>query len=483
MLMTHGFVEGENNLTGNYNRIHFIGIGGSGMSAIAKVMLHMGYTISGSDLKASDALLRLKEAGAKVYIGHEAVNVEDSDMVVISSAIPKSNPEYVRAEEMSIPVVHRADMLSLLMTSKRGIAITGAHGKTTTTSMISMILEKGGLDPTVVIGGELNDIGGNATLGFGEYLVAEADESDGSFIKLLPYIGVVTNIENDHMDYYLNMDNMRTAFEKFIGNIKDGGFAVLCNDNSNVRQIMKDIDKSYFTYGLDYPSDYVSKNIHHNGMGSSFDVYFRGNFLVKVELHVPGLHNISNAVAGVAVGHQLGVGQKCISDALETFKGVQRRFQVIGDVGGVKIIDDYSHHPTEIKAALKAARLNCPRKIYSVFQPHRYTRTRLLSEDFGKAFEDSDEVIVTRLYSAGEVPIEGVSSRLIFDAVEKAGKKAVYIDEKRDISDFLVNKLLPGDYVLTIGAGDICDVAYSLTDKLNKKFGSEEVLGNIPEVK
>lgn len=469
-------------MTGNYRRIHFIGIGGSGMSAIAKVMLNMGYKISGSDLKESDALNRLRKAGARVYIGHDPINVLGSDMVVISTAIPKTNPEYMKALELKIPVMHRADALSLLMTSKKGIAITGAHGKTTTTSMISLVLEKNGLDPTVVIGGELNDIGGNATLGSGEYLVAEADESDGSFVKLLPYIGVVTNIENDHMDYYLTMDNMKSAFKRFIGNISDGGFAVLCNDNENVRDIIKDIDKDYFTYGINHPSDYMSKNIRFNGLGSNFDIYYRDKFLVNVELRVPGLHNISNAMATVAVGNQLGVDVASIASALADFKGVQRRFQIVGDVGGIKVIDDYSHHPTEIKAALKAARLSSPRKIYSIFQPHRYTRTQLLFEDFGEAFEDADEVIITRLYSAGEPPLEGVSSKLIVDAVKSSGKDVTYVDEKMDIPKLLADKLLPGDYVITIGAGDVCKVAYDLADKLNKEFSSREVTGNIPEV-
>ncbi|HHW02989.1 MAG TPA: UDP-N-acetylmuramate--L-alanine ligase [Thermoanaerobacterales bacterium] len=453
-------------MLGNYNRIHFIGIGGTGMSGIAKILMNMGYKVSGSDLKESEALHRLQDTGAKVHIGHRASNVEGADLVVLSSAIPNTNPEYVEAIESKIPVVHRADMLSLLMAPKKGIAISGAHGKTTTTSMISLILEKSGLDPTVIIGGELNDIGGNATLGMGEYLVAEADESDGSFLKLKPFIAVVTNIENDHLDYYKNMDNMKAAFKKFIGNIKDGGFAVLGTDNENVRDIIKDIDTEYYSYGMNAAADYMPKNIRIGGMRTQFDVYFRGDFLGTVELRVAGMHNISNATAAVAVGNRLGIDFDKIAGALRTFRGVQRRFQIIGDVNGIKVIDDYGHHPTEIKATLKAARSCNPRKIYAIFQPHRYTRTKILAEEFGTAFSDADEVIITRIYSAGENPIPGVSSELIYDSLRRNGMQVMYVDEKRDIPGYIVEKLQPGDFVLTIGAGDIYTVAYSIAEKL-----------------
>jgi UDP-N-acetylmuramate--alanine ligase len=453
-------------LLGNYNRIHFIGIGGTGMSGIAKILMDMGYKVSGSDLKESEALHRLQDTGAKVHIGHRASNVAGADLVVLSSAIPSTNPEYIEAVESNIPVVHRADILSLLMAPKKGIAISGAHGKTTTTSMISLILEKSGLDPTVVIGGELNDIGGNATLGMGDYLVAEADESDGSFLKLTPFIAVVTNIENDHLDYYKNMENMKAAFKKFISNIKEGGFAVLGTDNENVRNIIKDIDREYYSYGINFAADYMPKNIKIDGMRTLFDVYFRENFLGTVELHVPGMHNISNATAAVAIGKRLGIDFDKIAGALKTFRGVQRRFQIIGDINNIKVIDDYGHHPTEIKATLKAARSCNPRKIYAIFQPHRFTRTKILADEFGTAFSDADEVIITRIYSAGENPIPGVSSKLIYDAVKRNGIQITYIEEKRDIPDSIIGKLQPGDFVLTIGAGDIYSVAYSITDKL-----------------
>ena len=473
-------MEGANNLTVNYNRIHFIGIGGTGMSGIAKILMNMGYTVSGSDLKVSEALLRLKEAGAKVFIGHHVSNVEGADLVVVSSAIPKSNPEYVKAIESNIPVVHRADMLSLLMDSKKGIAVSGAHGKTTTTSMISLIMEKNGFDPTVIIGGELNDIGGNATLGNGEFLVAEADESDGSFMKLKPYVAVITNIENDHMDYYKNMENMKNAFKAFVSNVKQGGFVVVGNDNEYVREMIKDIDKECYTFGMNYKSDFMPKNIRMNGLSSSCDIYFRGKFLGELQLNVPGLHNIVNATAAVAVGNRLGIDIEGMREAIKTFHGVQRRFQIIDEIDGIKVIDDYGHHPTEIKATLRAARSCNPRKIYAIFQPHRYTRTQNLAGEFGSAFIDADEVILTDIYSAGERPINGVSSELIAESLKENGKKVVLIKKKEDIPDYIIDKVFPGDFILTIGAGDINDIAYKIVNKL--KSCPKEVIGNIPEV-
>ncbi|HHY71158.1 MAG TPA: UDP-N-acetylmuramate--L-alanine ligase [Thermoanaerobacterales bacterium] len=467
-------------MTGNNNRIHFIGIGGTGMSGIAKILMNMGYTVSGSDLKVSEALIRLQDAGAQVFIGHHVSNVEGADTVVVSSAIPKSNPEYVTAIKSNIPVVHRADMLSLLMSPKKGIAVSGAHGKTTTTSMISLIMEKNGFDPTVIIGGELNDIGGNATLGKGEYLVAEADESDGSFIKLNPYIAVITNIENDHMDYYKDMDTMKKAFKTFAGNVKKDGFIILGNDNKHVREMIKDIDKEYYTFGMNYPSDFMPKNIRMDGLVTHFDIYFREELLGEIQLNVPGLHNIFNATAAIAVGNRIGISVEGMIEAIKTFQGVQRRFQIIGDVGGIKVIDDYAHHPTEIRATLKAARSLSPRKIYAIFQPHRYTRTQLLAKEFGTAFIDADEVIITSIYSAGEKPINGVSETLIIDSVQKNGKKVVFVEKKEDIVDYIIDEVMPGDYILTIGAGDVSDTAYSIVDKL--KTCPKEVIGNIPEV-
>ncbi len=475
------FTEGEKILTANYNHIHFVGIGGTGMSGIATILLNLGYKVSGSDLKYSETLARLENMGAEVFIGHDESNITGSDLVVISSAIPKTNPEYMGAIKNSIPVMHRADVLSLLMLPKKGIAITGAHGKTTTTSMLSLIMEKNGYNPTVVIGGELNDIGGNATLGKGEYMVAEADESDGSFLKLKPYIAVITNIENDHMDYYKNMDRMTKAFKKFLLNIKDGGFSVLGTDNQNVRKIAEGITSNYFSYGIKYPADYMPQNIQIKGMETNFDLFFKGDFLVNVELHVPGMHNIYNATAALAVANGIGINMKDAADALSCFSGAKRRFQVIGDISGTKIIDDYAHHPTEIMAALNAARSCNPTKIYAIFQPHRYTRTKFLAKEFSEAFEDADEVIITSIYDAGEKAIPGVSAELIYNLLKFKGKKAIYIEDKKDIVDYLIKKLAPGDLAMTIGAGDICDVAYKIVENLRQIYEGGGVR-NIPEV-
>ncbi|TYP54941.1 UDP-N-acetylmuramate--L-alanine ligase [Thermosediminibacter litoriperuensis] len=458
-------------MLGNFKRIHFIGIGGTGMSGIAKIVMELGYEVSGSDLKFSEALNRLKEEGARVFIGHDAANIRGADLVVISSAIPPTNPEYVEAIKNNIPVIHRADMLSMLMAPRKGIAVTGAHGKTTTTSMISLVLEKSGMDPTVVIGGELNDIGGNATLGKGEYMVAEADESDGSFLKLTPYIAVVTNIENDHLDHYKDMDRMKEAYRKFITSIKEEGFALLGTDNENVRDVMKRVDVPCITYGINYPADYMPKNVRIEGVNSRFEVYYRDERLGELELHVPGMHNIYNATAAVAVGHRLGLRMEDIAGALKAFRGVQRRFQLIGEVGGVRVIDDYAHHPTEIKATLKAAKLLNPRKLYVIFQPHRYTRTKMLAEEFGDAFKDADEVIITRLYSAGEKPIDGVSSMLIVEALKRKGKNVTYIDDKEEIPDYIAKRVISGDCVFTIGAGDIYAVAFDTVRKLEVLYG------------
>ncbi|HHX23426.1 MAG: UDP-N-acetylmuramate--L-alanine ligase [Tepidanaerobacteraceae bacterium] len=468
-------------MTGHNNRIHFIGIGGTGMSGIAKILMNMGYTVSGSDLKVSEALIRLKDEGARVFIGHDASNVEGADTVVVSSAIPQSNPEYMKAIESNIPLVHRADMLSLLMSPKKGIAVTGAHGKTTTTSMISSIMEKNGFDPTVVIGGELNDIGGNATLGSGDFLVAEADESDGSFMKLHPYVAVITNIENDHMDYYKNMNNMKNAFKKFVNNVDENGFIIFGNDNKYVREIIKETDKKYYTFGINYPSDFMPKNIRMKGLDTVFEIYFREKLLGEVQLHVPGIHNVLNAAAAIAVGNRIGANTECMIEALRTFQGVQRRFQIVDVVNEVTIIDDYAHHPTEITATLKAARSCDPRKVYAIFQPHRYTRTQHLADEFGKAFNDADEIIITDIYSAGERPIEGVSSKLIIDKAKNNGKDFIFIKDKEDIPEYIADKVKPGDYVLTIGAGDISSTSYSIVQKLKDTF-KEEVIGHIPEV-
>jgi len=454
----------------NYKRIHFIGIGGTGMSGIAKILLEMGYDVSGSDLKNSEIIDRLRKMGAQIYIGHKPSNVDGSDLVVVSSAIPDENLELVAARKSGIKILHRADVLGLLMKEKRSIAVTGAHGKTTTTSMMSLILEKNNFDPTILIGGELNDIGGNASLGKGKYIVTEADESDGSFLKLNPDIVVVTNIENDHLDYYKTMDNLLNAFETFIEKIPDHGFAVVGVDNENVSNLIKEIpDKNIISFGINTKADYTAAEIEFKGLKTFFSVLYKDQKLGEIHLQVPGLHNVYNAIASCALGHQIGLTMDKISSSLKDFTGVQRRFQIVGSFDNIKIIDDYGHHPTEIKATLSAAK-NCkPARIVAVFQPHRYTRTHNLYQEFGDAFTDADVVILTDIYSAGEKPIPGVSAALIKDSIEsKTKKEVIFIENKDNIVNFLTQILQPGDFILTIGAGDVWKVSKDLVNKLNK---------------
>lgn len=455
-------------LIGNYKRIHFIGIGGTGMSGIAKILLEMGYRVSGSDLKKTEITDRLEEMGAEVFKGHRALNIGDSDLVIVSSAIPPDNPELLEAIRRNIPIMHRADMLSKIMSLKKGIAITGAHGKTTTTSMISLILDRAKFQPTVIIGGELNDIGGNAVWGKGEYLVAEADESDGSFLKLNPKIAVVTNIEDDHLDYYKTMENLIKAFKQFLENLSADSIAVLGIDNENVDKLSKKIKKKYISFAIQKPADFVARNIEFAGVNTFFDVYYKENKLGKLELKVPGLHNINNALAATAVAKQIGISINDIRSVLRDFSGVQRRFQLIGENKNIKVFDDYAHHPTEIKATLAAAKQCNPERIIAVFQPHRYTRTLNLHEEFSDAFTDADILIITDIYSAGEKPITGVTSQLIINSIKREQKRdVIYIPNKDEIVPYLKKTIRPGDFVFTIGAGDIFKVAEQLTEQLN----------------
>ncbi len=452
--------------------VHFIGIGGSGMSAIARIMLELGYHVTGSDLKTSAASERLEALGAKCYLGHAAENLEGADLVVASTAIPPTNVELLKAREKGLRIMHRGEMLAWLMRRQKGIAIAGAHGKTTTTSMIALILEKNKLDPTILIGGDLTEIGGNAKLGEGDYLVAEADESDGSFLKLDPFIEVVTNIEDDHLDYYKSFDNIVAAFRDFMAKVPDAGVAVVCYDNPVIRELLKDYKRPCLTYAVDHlEADYTLRNLRFNGQATAGDVYERGELLGTLELSVPGIHNLSNALAAVAVGRFIGLPFEGISESLKTFRGAGRRFQLRGEVGGIKVIDDYAHHPSEIKATLKAARQIKTGRVLGVFQPHRYTRTSLLGERFGDAFSDADIIIISDIYSAGERPIKGVSARTIVSAIEKhEGRKVVYLPTRQEIVDYLVQTARPGDMIVTMGAGDIWCAGVELVSKLKERY-------------
>ncbi len=453
------------------SRVHFIGIGGAGMSGLASILLDSGHEISGSDLSSTDATRRLESRGAVCHVGHAPQNLHNAELVVVSSAIKPDNAELMAARQKGIPVIHRGDLLAWLMQRQKGIAIAGAHGKTTTTSMLALVLEKSGLDPTIIIGGELNDIGGNAKLGRGEYLVAEADESDGSFLKLHPLAVVVTNIEDDHLDHYGSVAEIKKAFRIFMARVPDHGLVIACKDDPNVREVLQDLDRPLVTYGIESSgADYVLRHLSLAGGCSRGEVYFRNQYLGDLELFVPGRHNLLNALAAVAAARWVGLEYEVIARILRDFRGARRRFELLGEVGKVRVVDDYAHHPSEIKATLQAARQMKPGRLIVVFQPHRYTRTVLLREQFGEAFGEADLVIVDEIYSAGEQPIEGVNARLIVQAIKNHGRPpVVYLPTREQIINYLVASVLPGDLVLTMGAGNIWTCGMELVKRLREK--------------
>lgn len=449
-------------------KLHFVGIGGAGMSGIAKVMLIMGFEVSGSDISKSETIYKLEQLGAKVYVGHNSENVQDAQAIVISTAIPEINPEVREARERGLTVFHRADMVAYIMGKQQGIAVAGAHGKTTTTSMIAMMLEVSGADPTVLIGGELAYLNGNAKLGKGKYVVAEADESDGTFLKLAPQIAIITNIENDHMDFYETMENILLTFKEFLHKIPvETGLAVVCFDNAYLRDIAKEANRKIVSYGIEHDADYMARNIRINGASTIYDAYHNGEIIGTITLNVPGRHNVANSLAAVATGCHIGLEFDQIVNGLAAFHGVKRRFQTKGRVKGVWVVDDYAHHPTEISTTLDAARDMNPKRLICIFQPHRYSRTKFLREEFGRAFGAADHLILTDVYAAGEQPIEGVSGELIKAEVERQTKlKPTYISDKNKISRYLAEIVEPGDLVITMGAGDIYQAGEDLVEKL-----------------
>ena len=450
--------------------IHFIGIGGSGMNGIAMIMLELGYKVTGSDLRPSAVTERLESLGVTCYDGHAKENLGDADLVVASTAIPPNNVELIEARRRELPVVHRGEMLARLMCRQKGIAIAGSHGKTTTTAMIALVLEKNRMDSTIIIGGELTEIGGNAKLGRGEYLVAEADESDGSFLKMDPFIEVITNIDDDHLDYYKNVENIEDAFRQFMAKVPANGVAIVCLDDNRMRKLIVDYQRPYLSYALDNSeADYTMKNMRLNRQVTAGDVYYRKELLGRLELSVPGRHNLSNALAAVAVGRYVGLPFEGIAAALKKFNGAGRRFQLMGEINGIKVIDDYAHHPSEIKATLKAARQLKNGRVVSIFQPHRYSRTSILSERFGEVFSDADIIVISDIYSAGERPIEGVSAQKIVSAIQNnGGHEVIYMPSRQEIVDYLVEIVGPGDMVLTLGAGDIWKAGAELVKRLKE---------------
>jgi len=438
------------------------------MSGLAKILLELGYQVTGSDLASTAVTQRVETLGGTCYIGHRKENIKDTGLVVISSAINEDNPELLEAGKKGVPVIHRADLLAWLMRRQKGLAVAGAHGKTTTSSMLAMALENSGLDPTIVVGGELNDLGANAKLGSGEYLVAESDESDGSFLKLDPLAVIVTNIEDDHLNYYGSIDSMKAAFSTFLNKIPpEQGIAVVCLDDPYISEIIGNLKAPLVTYGFDSQADYTLRDVSLNGQSSGAAIYCQEEYVGWLELSVPGKHNLSNALAVVALGRWLGLDFERISNALRSFGGVGRRFEVIGEAKGIKIIDDYAHHPTEIAATLKAARQVHGQRLIAVFQPHRYTRTALLKERFGEAFGDADLVLISEIYGAGEKKLPGVTAGLIIEAVEKnTGKQVIYCPVLVDVVNYLMDVVQPGDLVMTLGAGDIYIAGIELANRL-----------------
>jgi UDP-N-acetylmuramate--alanine ligase len=452
-------------------RIHFIGIGGIGMSGIAEILLTMGYTVSGSDLKRSSVTDRLLGMGARIFEGHTASNASASDVVVTSSAVAKNNPEVLEARKRKIPVIQRAEMLAELMRLKYGIAVAGMHGKTTTTSMVAAVLAGGGLDPTVVVGGRVDAMGSNARLGSSQYLVAEADESDRSFLKLSPVLAVVTNLDREHMDCYRDMEDVEGAFVEFMDRLPFYGATTACTDNALLRSVLPRVRRRVYTYGESADADFRLEMLaKEQDCHSCFAVNYKGLMLGRFRLHVPGRHNVLNATAAVAVGVQLGVAPDQIAAGLESFRGVDRRFQIKGVVQSVTVVDDYGHHPTEIVATLQAARECGYKRVHVLFQPHRFTRTRDLMMEFAGAFRDADSVEVLDIYAASEEPIAGVDAQTLVKAMRGvSGGEVAYAASVPEAVKVLVGRAKAGDAILTMGAGSVSQAGTALLEGLAAK--------------
>jgi UDP-N-acetylmuramate--alanine ligase len=452
-----------------YQHIHFVGIGGIGMSGIAEILVNLGYRVSGSDQKRTETIERLERLGAKVFIGHQAANVEGVHVLVYSAAVSADNVEIQTARQRQVPTIPRAEMLAELMRLKYGIAVAGTHGKTTTTSMVGAVLAEGRYDPTIVVGGRVTNLGSNARLGQGEYLVAEADESDGSFLKLAPTIAVVTTIDAEHLDHYGSLDAIRAAFLTFVNKVPFYGAVVLCLDQPNIQMLLPHVEKRIVTYGLESGADLVARRLRLSGMTSRFDVVHHGELLGECVLQIPGRHNVLNALAAIGVGLDLEIPFATISAALAGFAGVQRRFQIRGTAGGVTVVDDYGHHPAEIRATLAAAKAGFDSRVVTVFQPHRYSRTLHLRQEFLTAFNQADVLVVMDIYPAGEAPIPGVSAADLADGIRAHGHRNVtYLgNDRARIVDHVCEISRPGDLVLTLGAGDVSQLGSDILRRLD----------------
>jgi len=443
-------------------RVHFVGIGGIGMSGIAEVLLNLGFTVTGSDLRKTDTTNRLQALGATIFIGHREENIGSSDVVVVSSAVRPDNPEVLRAKGLFIPVIQRAEMLAELMRMKYSIAVAGAHGKTTTTSLVSTILGHAGLDPTCVIGGRLNSLGSNAKLGDSKFLVAEADESDGTFLLLFPTIAVTTNIDLEHLDFYHDINEIKSAFLTFLNKVPFYGLDIICIDNANVQSLIPQLKRRYMTYGLSKQADLRAENITYEGFTTTFKVFYKDEELGDIHLTLPGIHNVVNALAACGVAIELDIPFALVKEALKDFGGIHRRLEVKWD-GTIKLIDDYGHHPTEIRATLTAIRQMWKGRIVVVFQPHRYTRTKALMEEFVTSFNEADVLVVTEIYAASEEKIEGIDGHVLSEKIRTSGhKNVVFAPNKEDAAEKVLNLAREGDVVITLGAGDI----YKIEERL-----------------
>jgi UDP-N-acetylmuramate--alanine ligase len=463
-----------------YKVIHFVGIGGIGMSGIAEVLFNLGYDVTGSDIKDSETTKRLRDLGIKVYIGQEAENVDDSRVVVVSSAVSDKNPEIIEAKRRSIPVIPRAEMLAELARLKYGILVAGAHGKTTTTSLISAILAHAGLDPTVIIGGRLKATGSNARLGQGEFLVAEADESDGSFLKLSPTIAVATNIDREHMDFFKSVEALKEAFVSFLNKIPFYGVSIICIENEHLRELLPSLHRRCVTYGFSGEADISAKNIRKGFTSVSFDGTYKGRDLGNLDLPLLGEHNILNSLAAIGVALELQINMQLIKEALKRFGGIQRRFEFKGEAKEIKVFDDYGHHPTEIRATLKAAKegfligsqnsgsgTHEAGRLFVLFQPHRYTRTKDLMDEFASSFSDADFLVLLDIYPAGEKPIEGINSGALVEKIKKSGRNnALYIKDRDEAVRYIASHIRKGDLLVTLGAGDVWKISDELLQRL-----------------
>ncbi len=453
-------------------RIHFVGIGGIGMSGIAEILIDQGFQVSGSDLSENENTFHLSNLGAKIFIGHNEENIKDAEVVVYSSAVNvNENPEIIEARKNGIPVIRRAEMLAEVTRLNYCLAISGTHGKTTTTSMIGLILIKAGYDPTVIVGGRLKDFGGtNARLGKGNWIVVEADEYDRSFLQLLPTIAIVNNIEAEHLDIYKDIEDLENTFTQFASKVPFYGFVALGVDSPGVKEIVPNLNKKVVTFGISPNCDYFAKNIENDGTNTTYDLYENSNFIGKIKLSVPGIHNVKNSLAAITIARKMGIKFNIINAALGDFTGVYRRFDIKGERNGIKVIDDYAHHPTEIQSTLEAARKGWDRRIIAIFQPHTYSRTLSFYKEFASSFDNADILVITDVYPSREKPIEGVTGELIANQAKKYGhKNVIYIPNFDDITSTVMAILKENDIVITIGAGSIYKIAEQIFQQLSNK--------------